>query len=248
MDSILTVRNITIFSTVIFIALFFTVLTPYVNIGENEIGLNYKMGKLSDDVLHRGIYWKLPFLQKVVRISIKPKRLNCVIPLEKYSALSKDIQPIGASISVFYKYKDSNIILTLSEFDTVILEEIILTSIISDFKSIIGEYALEDIIYNQERVLQGLLKKAGLSLLEYPIEIILIRITGYSVSQDSIEAQKQNQASLQEKEILLTKLEYEKYIKLRELFIKQMVADKWDGKNYNSISDTLSDKEIKLEK
>jgi len=72
------------------------IINPVTCVGPSERGIRVTLGKAHDDILHPGVHFRAPFLDKIETYSISPQTYDLFIPIDQRGAISKDNQLLGA--------------------------------------------------------------------------------------------------------------------------------------------------------
>lgn len=203
---------------VLIILLFFN---PFVFIQSHEKGLKFTMGAISNKVLDNGLHFRIPIFQKIKTVTIQPLQKDSQIEVGSDGAITKDNQTIGATMTVFYVYKQEELTNMWKDFGIEKIENLVTSAIKESFKSNIGVFAIFEIPLNQESIRIKTLQLAKEKLAKYPINITELRVTNYDWSDEfdrQIQAtmQKAQEVKQKEQELKITELETQKAVKKAE--------------------------------
>ena len=250
---------------------------PFTTIQSTERGIVYRLWAVQDKMLTEGLHLLVPFVDDVKKVSIVPTQLSFEIPVNAAGAITKDNQTIGTDITVFYKFKESDLINIAKNYGYDVLVSKITKDVNESFKQVIGNYTIFDVAQNQEKIRKETMSWALGKLGDYPITIEDIKVTNYDWS-DSFDVQiaatmeiaqqtKQQEQELKKIEITSQKVvkeaeankqaealnaealklkgegirdynqaitanpkNMELEIRLKELEIEKIRAEKWDGR------------------
>ena len=90
-------RNVILFALVVFV-----LLNSIVIVGSGKSGVVVTLGAVRDEILTEGIHFKIPFVQKVIEIDNRTKKIQV-----DASAASKDLQTVTCEVAVNYKVINS---------------------------------------------------------------------------------------------------------------------------------------------
>lgn len=225
--------------------IFITFLSSFTTVRSGEVGLKVRFGKIVDNSIKEGINFKIPYIEKIVRVNIKVQKVE----LDTESS-SKDLQTITTKLAVNYKVegdKASNLYKTVGNS----YEETILTPAIQEsIKAVMSEYTAEQTITKRNEVSDKCLIEIQNKVEKYGINIAEFNIIDLDFSQAYNQAIEEKQVAEQkvltaQQELEKTKIEAEKKIVEAEAtnkanqLLKQNVTDevllkqfieKWDGK------------------
>lgn len=207
--------------SVVGVLFFILAVNPVVIIPSGTHGLRFTWGSVSKNELYQGIHFKVPFMQEVRTLSMRPHEDAFSIPVNKDGAITRDNQTIGAEIKFFYAYKEGQ----LSNLWTNVGEEqvvsIIQSSVTESFKIVIGQYNIFDIPMNQDKIRKQVFDMVNEKVGGYPARITDFMITNYNWSDDfnkQIENTMQSAQMVKKKqqELLVTQQEAQKIVKQAE--------------------------------
>jgi regulator of protease activity HflC (stomatin/prohibitin superfamily) len=205
---------------IILIGLIF-LFTPVTCIQSHERGLRFTLGTISDQVLSSGIQFRLPIVQTIEVIPVRPIQKDIAIEVGGQGAITKDNQTIGASMIVFYTYKQSELVKMWKDYGRDKLDNMITTAVNESFKSSVGQFTIFELPFNQEASRAKVFASAKAKLAAYPIEITELRITNYDWSDEfdrqiATTMQKAQLVKQKEQELRITEFETQKGVKQAE--------------------------------
>ena len=112
--------------TLISIFLLITVFCSFQTIKSGEVGLRVRFGKIIDSNLSEGFNFKIPYIEKIVKVNIKVQKVELTT-----AAASKDLQDINTNLAINYRVlseEASNLYKTVGNA----YEEIILVPVIEE--------------------------------------------------------------------------------------------------------------------
>jgi hypothetical protein len=136
-------------------------------------------------------------------------------------AITKDNQTIGADMTVFYKFPDTEILNIARNFGTEVLQQKIKKDTTEAFKQSIGSITIFDVAKDQEAIRAKVKEVAIAKLGTYPIVIDDIKISNYDWSQqfDDQIAQTMKiaqEAKQQEQQLKKVEIEAQQAVKKAE--------------------------------
>ena len=229
-----------------------TLFNLFTTVPTGFVGVKTHFGKVQNDVLQEGINGKIPFIEKIILIDCKTKKVEVTA-----ESSSKDMQTVKVTIAVNYNvmkdtanqlYREVGV-----DYENVIVSPAILESI----KGIMAQYTAEELITKRAEVsamaLEELYNKIGsrgFTITEYNIinldfsDAFNQAIEAKAVKQQEVETakaelekqkiQNEKEISVAEKDAKVMELQNsqitDKALQLKELEIKQKMIEKWDGK------------------
>lgn len=235
----------------------------FTTIPTGYVGVKTHFGKVQNDVLQEGINGKIPFIEKIILIDCKTKKVEVTA-----ESSSKDMQNVKVTIAVNYNvmkdtanqlYREVGV-----DYENVIVSPAILESI----KGIMAQYTAEELITKRAEVsamaLEELYNKIGsrgFTITEYNIinldfsDAFNQAIEAKAVKQQEVETakaelekqkiQNEKEISVAEKDAKVMELQNsqitDKTLRLKELEIKEKMINKWSGNFPNTmLNDSMS--------
>lgn len=213
-------KKILVFVCVVFISLFILV-NSFVIIQQTQKGLILTFGALSESTFDGGLHFKIPFVQKVIKISLLPRKLDYVIKVGFDGAITKDNQTVGAITETFYRYKTNDVVNLYKNYSEEKIKEVVLSTVKESIKSTIGQFDIFRLPLAQEEVRLNALRLIREKLISYPVEIQELKIINYDWSDDFDKQIQETMKAAQEgkkkeQELIITDLEAKKAVKQAE--------------------------------
>lgn len=224
--------------TLISIFLLITVFCSFQTIKSGEVGLRVRFGKIIDSNLSEGFNFKIPYIEKIVKVNIKVQKVELTT-----AVASKDLQDINTNLAINYRVlseEASNLYKTVGNA----YEEIILVPVIEEsLKAIISNYTAEETITKRSEVSSKCLEELQDKVEKYGIVIDNFNIINLSFSEEYSKAIEEKQVA--EQKLATAKLEAEALIveaeatkeanellkqSLTDELIEKQFIEKWDGK------------------
>ena len=183
--------------------------------------LRFTMGALEEGELSEGVNYKIPIIQQLKTISIRPQEIIVTVEVGPSAAITKDNQSIGATITIFYKYQQGQLVKLWRDIGIEQMENIITKTALEDYKKSIGNHTIFDIAADQEKIRNYVAEKIRANLGGYPVEVTEVKITNYDWSE-SFEKQieetmhRAQQVKQKQQELLITEQEAQKKVKEAE--------------------------------
>lgn len=245
-------KALTIITVIIFIGLvlFFC---SFKTIESGEIGLKTRFGKITETSLKEGINFKVPFIEKIIKVNIKVQKAEMNI-----EGSTKDLQIVNTNVAVNYRIDPNKAPSLYKQVGNGYEETILNPAIKESIKSAIAQYNAEEITVNRTAVSQSCLKAIQDKVEKYGIVIEDFNLTDFSFSEEYTKAIEDKQVA--EQNLEKSKLEAEKKLVeaeatkkanellqeslTDELIMKQFI-EKWNGElpkatGSNSIFDITS--------
>ena len=223
--------------TVVLLAL----VRPLTIVKSTERAIVYKFGAVSSK-LGEGLHFIIPFVESVKKIPITPQQMEINISVWENGAITKDNQTIGANMTVFYKFSESELINIAKNFWIEVLEQKIRKDTIEAFKQAIGNITIFEVAKDQENIRTKVKEVAVSKIGNYPIIIDDIKISNYDWSQqfdDQIAQTMQIAQEAKQQEQQLKKVEIE-----AQQAVKKAEANK-EAERLNSEAMELKGKGVK---
>jgi regulator of protease activity HflC (stomatin/prohibitin superfamily) len=206
---------------VIGLFLFLIFLNPITFIQSHERGLRFTMGALSEKVLNSGVQLRLPIIQKIETVTVRPIQKDSKIEVGGEGAITKDNQTIGASITIFYVYRQAELVKMWKGYGEDKIETLITSAVKESFKSTIGQFTIFELPLSQEPTRAKTFESVKEKLSNYPVDVTELRITNYDWSdafdkQIQATMQKAQEVKQKEQELKITELETQKAVKKAE--------------------------------
>ena len=221
----------------IVIVLIITLFGSFKTIKSGEVGLRVRFGKIVDSSLNEGINFKIPYIERIVKVNIKVQKSELAI-----ESSTKDMQIINTAVAVNYRVdssKSSNLYRTVgNNYETVVLVPAIKESI----KSAIAQYNAEEITTKRSEVSKNCLDALQTKVEKYGIIIEDFNLTDFRFSSEYTKAIEEKQVA--EQNLEKAKLEAETKIveaeatkkandlmkqSLTDELIAKQFIEKWNG-------------------
>lgn len=228
-------------------------VASFKTIRSGEVGLRVRFGKIVDSSLTEGINFKIPIIEKIVKVNIKVQKTEIT-----NEASTKDMQVIKTTVAVNYKVAPKYASKLYKTVGNSYEETILKPAIQESVKSAIAQYNSEEITTKRGEVSTNCLETIQKKVKKYGIIIEDFNLTNFDFSREYTKAIEEKQVA--EQNLEKAKLEAEKKItqaeaekKANELLqetltdkvLKDKFIDKWNGElpkvsNGNSIFDISS--------
>ena len=236
---------------IIIIFLLITIFNCFTTVPTGYVGIKTKFGKVQDDVIQEGFNTKTPFIEKIIRIDCKTKKIE-----ETSEGSTKDMQTVEISIVVNYNVKKDTANILYKEVGVDYENIIIKPAILETIKSTMAQYTAEELITKRAEVsnkiqetLKGKITQRGFEVTEFnitnidfseefdkAIETKAVKQQEVVTAKAELEKQKiqnEKEISIAEKDAKVMSLQNkeitEKTLKLKELEVQEKLINKWNG-------------------
>ena len=228
------------------------VLNPFVVVGAGERGVVLNFGAVQPSVLDEGIHFRIPIMQKVIKIDVKVHKSETGA-----EAASKDLQDIRSTIAVNYHIIPDKANWVYQHLGVAFKERIIDPAVQEVVKAATARYNAVELITQREKVRSEIKDLLRGRLLNYNIGVDDFSIVNFKFSQQFEQAIEAKQTAEQfalkaQRDLERIKIEAEQkvaqaraeaealrlqkenvtpqLIRLRQIEASIKAIDKWDGK------------------
>ena len=228
-----------------------TLFSSFTTVPTGFVGVKTRFGKVQDDVIQEGFNTKAPFIEKIVKIDCKTKKIE-----SESEGSTKDMQTVKIAIAVNYNVNKDTANQLYREVGTEFEDVIINPSLLESIKSAMAQYTAEELITRRaevsNKIQEGVIEKIadrGFTITEFnvinidfseqydqAIEAKAVKQQEVITAQAELEKQKiQNQKEIEiaQKDAKVMELQNsqitENTLRLKELEVKQSLINKWNG-------------------
>ena len=179
-------KRLIVFAVIFVIALIIG-LNCCSSIGPTERGVMTTFGKPSPEVLQPGLHFKSPIGQFIEKRDISQIEYEKTFPVGNDGAISKDMQTIGVTFTLYWGYDESRIYEVVTAFkDEQRIYQPISTAVKAALKSEIGKYSVEEIIQSQAKITEDVRSafENDKDIVRLPIKIYSFKIGNWDWSDD----------------------------------------------------------------
>lgn len=240
-----------------------TLFNSFKSVPTGYVGVKTQFGKVQNDVLQEGLNGKVPFIEKIVLIDCRTKKVEVTS-----ESSSKDMQTVNVTIAVNYNVGKDTANKLYKEVGTDYENIIISPAILESIKAITAQYTAEELITKRAEVsamiqeaLHNKVENRGFSITEFNVtnidfsEAFDQAIEAKAVKQQEVETakaelekqkiQNEKEISVAEKDAKVMELQNaqitDKTLRLKELEIKEKMINKWSGNFPNTmLNDSMS--------
>ena len=174
------------------ILFFFLFLNPWVQIGAGERGIVLNFGAVQKDVLGEGLHFRIPIMQKIVRMDVKVQK-----SLTKSAASSADLQEVSSEVALNYHIVQDKANIVYQSIGIHFKERIIDPAVQEVVKAVTAKYSAEELITKRPAVSEAMRANLAERLLVHNIAVDAFSIVGFSFSKIFMEAIESKQTAEQ---------------------------------------------------
>ena len=193
-------------------------VNSFATVPVGSTGILLTMGKVEDSALSEGIHLKLPFVQRIISIDNRVKKLEL-----STEAFSKDIQTVSATLAVNYRLQTDK---TFSIYKTTGLsyeDNLIVPATHEVLKSVCAQYTAEELISKRAESSDKMRDELDAKLSQIGISITDFNIIDFDFSDEFISAVESKQVAEQlkkkaatENETAIAQAEREKQVSIKQ--------------------------------
>lgn len=227
-------------------------INPFVIIGAGERGVVLNFGAVQDRVLNEGIHFRVPIMQRVVRIDVRVQKSQT-----DAAAASKDLQETHSTIALNYHLLPDKANWVYQKIGTLYKERIIDPAVQEVVKAVTARYTAVMLITQRETVRHEIKELLKQRLVAYNILVDDFSIINFQFSKQFMQAIEAKQTAEQlamkaqrdlerikieaEQKIAQAKAEAEalrlqkenvtpQLVRLRQIEASLRAIEKWDGR------------------
>lgn len=215
------------------------------------VGIKTIFGKVQNDVIQEGLNLKKPFIEKIVKIDCRTKKIET-----DSGSASKDLQDVALKIVVNYNVNKETANKLYQEVGTTYEDVLVKPAILESIKSITAQYTAEELITKRKEVSDIMQKTLKEKIEPKGFNVVDLSVTDLNFSDAYNKAIEEKQVAQQnaqkakyqleqakidnEKKIENAKAEAEvmkqqnkeitdKTLELKRLEVQQKLVEKWNG-------------------
>ena len=222
--------------------LIITVLNTFTVVDAGHTGVVVTMGKVNEGVLQEGIHAKIPYIQKVVKIDNRIRKLEV-----NTEAFSKDLQSVNTVLAINYRVdtaKSYSIYKNIgADYETVL----VVPAVNEVLKAITANYTAEESVTNRSLISDGLVTGLNEKLNNIGLYVTDVNIIDFDFSEAFITAIEEKQVAQQQ--LLKAETEKQTAITNAEAEAESMkIKAQGEAEANRLISESLTDKVIENKK
>ena len=169
-----------------------TIFASFTAVKSGEVGLKVRFGKIVDTSISEGINFKVPYIEKIVRVDIKVQKSELSI-----ESSTKDMQIINTSVAVNYRVDSSKASYLYKTVGNTYEETVLQPAIKESIKSAIAQYNAEEITTKRGEVSTSCLDAIQDKVQKYGIIVEDFNLTDFSFSEEYTKAIEEKQVAEQ---------------------------------------------------
>ena len=224
------------------LAALLVIFNSFTIIDAGHTGVINTLGRVSENVLQEGLHFKIPFVQRIVKMD------NRIVKLEvETEAFSKDLQTVETRLAINYRVsKDKSYAIYKnvgSDYETVLVNP----AVNEVLKAITAKYTAEESVANRSLISQGLITELNSKLNRNGIYVEDVNIINFEFSEAYITAIEEKQVA--EQRLLKARTEKEEAIVKAEAEAETLrIQSEAQAKANNVLNKSLNANLIEYEK
>ncbi|MBP3523673.1 MAG: prohibitin family protein [Clostridia bacterium] len=211
------IRRLVALAVAVFLAL---IVLPncFATVPVGSTGIMLTMGKVEDTALPEGMHFKIPFVQKIVSMDNRVKKLEL-----STEAFSKDIQTVSATLAVNYRLQTGKTFEIYKTTGTAYEDNLIVPATHEVLKSVCAQYTAEELISKRAESSDKMRDELDAKLSQIGISITDFNIIDFDFSDEFISAVESKQVAEQlkkkaatENETAIAQAEREKQVSIKQ--------------------------------
>ena len=211
------IRRLAALAIAVFLAL---IVLPncFATVPVGSTGIMLTMGKVEDTALPEGMHFKIPFVQKIVSMDNRVKKLEL-----STEAFSKDIQTVSATLAVNYRLQTEKTFEIYKTTGTAYEDNLIVPATHEVLKSVCAQYTAEELISKRAESSDKMRDELDAKLSQIGISITDFNIIDFDFSDEFISAVESKQVAEQlkkkaatENETAIAQAEREKQVSIKQ--------------------------------
>lgn len=211
------IRRLIALAIAVFLAL---IVLPncFATVPVGSTGIMLTMGKVEDTALPEGMHFKIPFVQRIVSMDNRVKKLEL-----STEAFSKDIQTVSATLAVNYRLQTEKTFAIYKSTGTAYEDNLIVPATHEVLKSVCAQYTAEELISKRAESSDKMRDELDAKLSQIGISITDFNIIDFDFSDEFISAVESKQVAEQlkkkaatENETAIAQAEREKQVSIKQ--------------------------------
>jgi prohibitin 2 len=190
------------------IVLLVTLLTqfPLGTVGAGERGIRTRFGAVTGDVLGEGLYFRMPFVEKVVKVTVRVQKEQT-----KADAASKDLQTVTSDVALNFRLEPNKVDDIYKELGVEYKENVIAPALQEVVKATTAKFTAEELVAKREQVAQDITVGLRDRLQKRGIVVEQFSVVNFDFSKSFNEAIENKVSAEQNAQASRNKLEQVKY-------------------------------------
>lgn len=187
---------------VLVVVIIITIFASITTVGTGQVGVKTRFGKVQDEVIHEGLNIKVPFIERIVKIDCKTKKIE-----EEAESSTKDMQDVSAKIVVNYNVNPETANKLYREVGKKYEEIIIEPAMQESIKSAMAQFTAEELITKRTEVSNKIQETLIGKIAEKGFTVTGFNITNLNFSDEYNKAIEDKAVKKQEVETAKAELE-----------------------------------------
>lgn len=222
-----------VFLPIIFIFLLITLFSSFQTIKSGEVGLKVRFGKITDTSLQEGLNFKIPYVEKIVKVNIKVQKVEL-----NTESSSKDLQTITTKLAVNYNVEKASATTLYKNVGKNYEKTILIPAIQESIKAVMSSFTAEEVITKRNQVSDLCLEEIQSKVEKYGINIDDFNIIDLDFSAEYSKAIEEKQVA--EQKVLTAKQELEKEkIEAEKKLVKARAEKEANELKQKSLTDNI---------
>ncbi|MBQ7688128.1 MAG: prohibitin family protein [Clostridia bacterium] len=185
------VKGIVILTAVALLVLI-TVSSAFTIVEPGHTGVVVTLGKVNDNVLQEGIHTKIPFIQNVVKIDNRIRKLEV-----NTEAFSKDLQSVKTVLAINYRVDTAKSYSIYKNIGADYESVLVVPAVNEVLKAITSSYTAEQTVTNRSLISDGLVEGLNEKLNNIGLYVTDVNIIDFDFSEAFITAIEEKQVAQQ---------------------------------------------------
>ena len=171
---------------IILVIVLVLLFSSFGTISAGEKGIKTRFGAVTGKIYDAGLYFKLPFVEKVVPMNVQTQKEQT-----NASAASSDLQNVSATIAVNYSVDPTQVAHIYQTIGVDFKERVIDPAIQENVKAVTANFTAEELVTKREDVRDQIQTKLTEKLKTFGIDVDAFSIVNFDFSKsfnDAIEA------------------------------------------------------------
>ena len=183
------VKGIVILTAVALLVLI-TVSSAFTIVEPGHTGVVVTLGKVNDNVLQEGIHTKIPFIQNVVKIDNRIRKLEV-----NTEAFSKDLQSVKTVLAINYRVDTAKSYSIYKNIGADYESVLVVPAVNEVLKAITSSYTAEQTVTNRSLISDGLVEGLNEKLNNIGLYVMDVNIIDFDFSEAFITAIEEKQVA-----------------------------------------------------
>lgn len=225
---------------------------PWTIVGPGQRGVLARLGAVQKGVLPEGLNFKMPFIDRVVRINVQVQK-----NMARADAASKDLQSVSTTIATNYHLIPETVDEVYQKIGLAYEDKVIQPAVQEVVKAVTAQYTAEELITKRGEVKSAIRTELAERLKTFNVKVVELSVADFNFStafNNAIEAKQiaEQQVAKAKNDLARIKIEAEQKItnakaeaeslriqkqeisehllKLREIENQRLALEKWDGR------------------